>query len=309
MISVKNLVKYYGNFPALKGISFSVKKGEILGFLGPNAAGKTTTMRIITGFIPPTSGEVKVGELDVFENPMEVKKMVGYLPENPLIYPEMRVKDYLYFVAEIKGVPRKERKKRVEEAMEKTGVTEVAHRLLGHISRGYKQRVGLAQAIVHDPPVLVLDEPTLGLDPKQIKEIRELIKSWKGERTIILSSHILPEVEMTSDRVVIIDKGEIKAEDTPENLSKRITRSHRFHLKVKNFPPVSSEKIKKIEGIKNIEVSITNSLTILEVETELGKDLREDIFNAIVKNGGIILEFRPVGISLEDVFLRLTTRE
>ncbi len=309
MIEVRSLVKYYGNFPALKGVSFTVRKGEILGFLGPNAAGKTTTMRIITGYLPPTAGEVKINGLDIFDNSLEVKKLIGYLPENPLIYPEMRVIEYLYFIAEIKGIPRRERRRKVEEAMEKTKITDVAYRLLGQISRGYKQRVGLAQAIVHDPPLLVLDEPTLGLDPKQIREVRELIRSWKGERTIILSSHILPEVQMISDRVLIIDKGEIKAEGTPDKLSEKISQSLRYHLKIKNFPPVKSDKVKNIPGVKNIEVSITDSLTVMEVEVVRGKDLREDIFRKVVDEGGIILEFRPVEVTLEDIFLRLTTEE
>ncbi len=309
MIQVRGLTKYYGNFLALKGISFSVKKGEILGFLGPNAAGKTTTLRILSGFFPPNEGEVKISGLDIFEDAREVKRKIGYLPENPLLYPEMRVKDYLNFVAEIKGVPKKERKKKVDIAIETTGLTSVAHRLLAHVSRGYKQRTGLAASIVNDPDVLLLDEPTIGLDPKQIIEIRELIKSWKGKKTIILSSHILPEVEVTSDRVVIIDQGEIKAEDTPENLSRKISRGIKYFLRLKNFSPSQSEVVKKIKGVKKVEVSLADSLTILEIETETERDVREEIFQRIVEEKGIILEFRPVEISLEDIFLRLTTRE
>ncbi len=309
MIQVRGITKYYGNFLALKGISFSVKKGEILGFLGPNAAGKTTTLRVISGFFPPNEGEIKIGGLDIFENAREIKKRIGYLPENPPIYPEMRVKDYLSFVAEIKGVNRKERKKKVEMAIEATGLNSVAHRLLSHVSRGYRQRTGLAASLVNDPEVLLLDEPTSGLDPKQIIEIRELIKSWRGKRTIILSSHILPEVEVTSDRVVIIDQGEIKAEGTPENLSRKISQGLKYFLRLKNFSPSQSEMLKKIKGVKKVKVSLTDSLTILEIEAEENKDIREDIFHRIVEKNGIILEFRPIEITLEDIFLRLTTRE
>ncbi|NOZ63397.1 MAG: ABC transporter ATP-binding protein [Caldiserica bacterium] len=309
MIQVRGITKYYGNFLALKGISFSVKKGEILGFLGPNAAGKTTTLRVISGFFPPNEGEIKIGGLDIFENAREIKKRIGYLPENPPIYPEMRVKDYLNFVAEIKGVPRKERKQKVDMAIEATGLTSVSHRILSHVSRGYKQRTGLAASLVNDPEVLLLDEPTSGLDPKQIIEIRELIKSWRGKRTIILSSHILPEVEATSDRVVIIDQGEIKAEGTPETLSHKISQGLKYFLKLKNFSPSQSEIIKKIRGVKKVKVSLTDSLTILEIEAEADKDIREEIFHRIVEGKGIILEFRPIEITLEDIFLRLTTRE
>lgn len=309
MIQVRGITKYYGNFLALKGISFSVKKGEILGFLGPNAAGKTTTLRVISGFFPPNEGEIKIGGLDIFENAREIKKRIGYLPENPPIYPEMRVKDYLNFVAEIKGVARKERKKKVDMAIEATGLASVSHRILSHVSRGYKQRTGLAASLVNDPEVLLLDEPTSGLDPKQIIEIRELIKSWRGKRTIILSSHILPEVAVTSDRVVIIDQGEIKAEGTPENLSRKISQGMKYFLRLKNFAPSRSEIIKKIKGVKKVKVSLTDSLTILEIEAEADKDIREEIFHRIVEEKGVILEFRPIEITLEDIFLRLTTRE
>ena len=309
MINVQGLKKYYGSFPALKGINFSVKKGEILGFLGPNAAGKTTTLRILAGFFPPSEGKVEISGMDTFENPREIKKLVGYLPETPLLYPEMSVRDYLYFVAEIKGVSKKERKKKVDNAMEVTGITSISKRLLGHISRGYKQRVGMASAIVHEPQILLLDEPTVGLDPKQIIEMRELIKSWKGNGTIILSSHILPEVEVVCDRVLIIDKGEIKAEDTPKNLSHKVRESSKYYLKLKNFPPSKSETIKEIDGVKKINVSIYDNLTVLEIETHLNKDTREDIFHRIVKEDGVILEFRPVEVSLEDIFLRLTRKE
>ncbi len=309
MIRVKNLVKFYGDFPALKGISFTVKKGEILGFLGPNAAGKTTTMRIITGYLTPTEGEVKVCNYDIFQNPLEVKKRIGYLPENPPLYGEMTVKSFLSFVAEIKGVPKEVRKRRIEEVMEKTGISSVSHRLISHISRGYQQRTGLASALINDPEVLILDEPTLGLDPKQIREIRELIRNLKGERTVFLSSHILPEVEAVCDRVVIIDQGEIKAEDTPEGLSRRVTKSLRFHLKLKKASENLIKELENLAGIKGVSATKRGEIVELKIDTTPDKDMREDIYHTVVNGKAVILEFRPVEMSLEDIFLRLTTRE
>ncbi len=220
MIEVENLTKYYGDRPAIDNITFRVEKGEILGFLGPNGAGKTTTMRILAGFFPPTSGIARVAGYDVVNNSIDVRRRIGYMPETIPLYKDMRVKEYLEFVAEVKGVPRKRRKSKIEKAMKECGTTEVYHRLIGKLSKGFQQRVGLAQALLHDPEVLILDEPTIGLDPKQIIEIRQLIKSLAGERTIILSTHILPEVSMTCQRVIIINEGKIIAMDTPENLNK-----------------------------------------------------------------------------------------
>ena len=219
MIEVSGLTKYYGNFKAIEDVSFTVQRGEILGFLGPNGAGKTTTMRILTGYMPATAGVCRVGGLDVFEQPVAVKRQIGYLPENVPLYPEFTVFEYLQFVARIKGVPKADQPAVLERIIGRCGLESVRHRLIAQLSKGYRQRVGLAQALVHDPAVIVLDEPTIGLDPAQIREVRELIKGLGRDHTIILSSHILPEVSQVCDRVVIINKGRIVAEDTPENLT------------------------------------------------------------------------------------------
>lgn len=310
MIEVSHLSKHFGKIKAVDDISFKVERGEILGFLGPNGAGKTTTMRILTGYFPQTEGIVKVAGFDVFEQPLEVKRRIGYLPEVPLLYGEMPVCSYLNFVAEIKGVPRKERKKRIEDTMEKTGITEVQHRLTAHLSRGYKQRVALAASLVNDPQVLILDEPTIGLDPKQIAEIRSLIKSLSGERTIILSSHILPEVEQICQRVVIINEGKIVAEDKPTNLSRHLQKAGVLFLKLKGPVRKLIDVLGNIEGVRKIEVKTRGREEAgMEVEYEIKKDIREDLFHKVVENKGVILELRPIEMTLEDIFLQLTTKE
>ena len=232
MIEVQHLTKRYGPFTAVDDVSFKVEKGEILGFLGPNGAGKTTTMRVLTGYMPATDGKALVAGYDVFDQPIEAKRRTGYLPETPPLYPDMTVRDYLTFVARIKGVPRQERKARVETVMERTRVADMAKRHCGKLSKGYKQRVGLAQAMIHKPDVLILDEPTAGLDPKQIIETRQLIKELAGDHTIILSTHILPEVSQTCQRVVIINKGRVVAVDTPENLTSRLRGSETMYVPV-----------------------------------------------------------------------------
>ena len=311
MIDVKKLTKFYGPTRAVEDVSFTVEKGEILGLLGPNGAGKTTIMRILTGFFQPTSGSAKVAGFDVVEETMEVKKRIGYLQEVLPLYHEMVLSSYLGFVAELKGVPKADRKKQIEKAMELTKTTEVSKRIIGRLSRGYKQRVGLAQALLNEPDVLILDEPTIGLDPKQIIEIRELIKNMEGERTVILSSHILPEVSMTCNKVVIIDAGRIVAEDTQEGLLKKSEGGDRVSLRLKGR--VSAETLKvEIAKIKNAEaVSIKNEGggTTLEIVRSGSKDVREDIFKTAVKNGWVILEMKSAALNLEQVFLKLTTRE
>lgn len=311
MIEVKNLTRYYGPVKAIDGVSFEASKGEILGFLGPNAAGKTTTMRILTCYMPATSGTALVAGYDVFDQPMEVKKRIGYLPENPPLYGDMTVTSYLDFVAKIKNVDSKERKKRIDYVMERTAITDVKDSLISTLSKGYKQRVGLAQALIHDPEVLILDEPTVGLDPKQIIEVRELIKSLGGEHTIILSSHILPEVSMTCQRVVIINKGKVVAEDTPENLTAKVKGSERLLIEVEGPKNDVINSLKQINGVTKVEASNgqKDGRMMYTIESKLDVDIRKDVARTIVTNGWGLYEMRPQDVSLEEVFLHLTTEE
>lgn len=310
MIKVQNLCKSYGDFQALKGVSFTVKKGEILGFLGPNGAGKTTTMRILTCFFPATSGKATIAGYDVFEEPEEVKKRIGYLPENVPLYLDMTVTDYLTFVAGIKGVKSSNVKKRVNTVMEECVLTHMSHKLVGELSKGYRQRVGIAQALVNEPEVLILDEPTVGLDPKQIIEIRKLIKGLAGERTVILSTHILPEVSMTCQRVIIINDGTIIASDTPDNLTSKIQGANRLILKVEG---PSIEVIKNIEAIKGVIKVSKNAeegkVVELTVDSEKGLDIRRHIPPVIIQKGWGLLEQKPLQMSLEDIFVKLVTKE
>jgi ABC-2 type transport system ATP-binding protein len=311
VIEVDHLTKRFGAVKAVDNITFQVEKGEILGFLGPNGAGKTTTMRVLTGFMPATEGTARVCGFDVFEKPLEVKRRIGYLPENPPLYTEMSVDSYLDFVARIKGVDARERKKRIEEVKGRVSIGEYSTTLVKNLSKGYKQRLGLAQALIHDPEVLILDEPTIGLDPNQIIEVRELIKNLSGSHTIILSTHILPEVSMTCQRVVIIAQGRIVAVDTPENLTRQLQGTEKVRLEVKGPESVVKEKIKEIEGVMRIESKRLegDEACSFIVETELKKDIRSKIARKIVDNGYDLLELRTIGMSLEDVFLQLTTKE
>jgi len=311
LITVEHLTKSYGKGRAVNDISFTVERGEILGFLGPNGAGKTTTMRILTGYLPATSGSAKIGGYDVFEQSMEVRRRIGYLPETPPVYPEMSVHAYLEFVARIKGVPSPEISKRAEEAMRLTNLSDKRDELIKRLSRGYKQRVGLAQAIVHNPDVVILDEPTVGLDPKQIIEVRKLIKGLAGEHTIILSTHILPEVSMTCDRVVIINKGKIAAVDTPENLTTQLKGGERVHLEVKGEEENLRTALEAIEGVNRVEVQSLEASGHLSVtvESESNLDLRSMIAARVVSDGFELYELRAVSLSLEDIFLQLTTEE
>jgi ABC-2 type transport system ATP-binding protein len=311
MIEVSNLTKRYGPQTAVDGISFTVQKGEILGFLGPNGAGKTTTMRILTCFLPPTGGTARVAGFDVFEQPLEVKRRVGYLPETPPLYPDMEVRSFLDFVAKIKGVPARERRARVDDAMEKTRVGDVRRKLIGKLSKGYRQRVGLAQAILHNPDVLVLDEPTAGLDPKQIIETRELIKGLRGEHTIVLSTHILPEVSMTCGRVVIINKGRVVAEDTPDNLMHRLRGAAALRLEVRAEQGPVLAAIRDVPGVTAIHprTDAGAAVAAFEVETEAGRDIRAELARAVVQRGFDLLALGQVGMSLEEIFLHLTTSD
>jgi ABC-2 type transport system ATP-binding protein len=310
LIEVEHLVKSYGQARAVNDISFKVEKGEILGFLGPNGAGKTTTMRILTGYLPATGGTARIAGFDVFEQSMEVRKRIGYLPETPPLYPDMTVSAYLTFVAQIKGVASAEIPNRVAEAMRMTTVEERKDELIKRLSRGFKQRVGIAQAIVHNPDVIILDEPTVGLDPNQIKEVRSLIKNLAGQHTIILSTHILPEVEMTCDRVVIINKGRIVAVDTTQNLTSQLKGGERVRIQVKGSAESLRDLITPIKGVKKVDVqSNADNLVTAEIESESGEDLRAQIASRVVNKGLDLLEMRAISLSLEDIFMQLTTEE
>lgn len=311
MIELKNVTKKFSNKTAVSGVSFEVKKGEIIGFLGPNAAGKTTTMRMITGFFPPTEGEVIVAGIDMSKDPLAAKAKIGYMPENVPLYKEMDVYSYLKFIAGIKGVNKDEIESKVQKCMEETGITDVMRSVIAKLSKGYKQRVGLAQAIINDPEVLVLDEPTVGLDPKQIREIRNLIKNMKGQRTIILSTHILPEVAMTCDRVIVINEGKIIAQDEVKNLTDSNSNTTRIHMEVEAPNRDVLDEINKIKGIEEIreETKIEEGVYSYVVITDGKKDVRREIVAKIVKNNWGLLEFKRQQMSLEDVFLKLVTKE
>lgn len=310
MIQVQDLTRYYGSLPAIDGVSFEVQKGEILGFLGPNAAGKTTTMRILTCFMPATGGMAKVAGFDVRRQSMEVRRRIGYLPENPPVYPEMTVVSYLDFVAKIKGLDSRDRKKRVAEVMDRAAVSDVKDSVIRKLSKGYKQRVGLAQALVHNPEVLILDEPTIGLDPKQIIEVRELIKGLADQHTVILSTHILPEVSMTCQRVVIINKGKVVAEDTPKNLTAKVRGANRLVVEASGPKEAVQKKLSSITGVKKVSADgIAGDHYRYNIDCEVAHDVRPELAQAIVESGWGLLELRSRDANLEDVFLQLTTTE
>jgi ABC-2 type transport system ATP-binding protein len=311
MIEVQHLTKRYGPFTAVDDVSFRVEKGEILGFLGPNGAGKTTTMRVLTGYMPPTEGVAVVAGYDVFQKPLEAKRRTGYLPETPPLYPEMTVREYLTFVSRIKlrGVSKAERAERVNAAMRKTRVDDMANRHCVKLSKGYKQRVGLAQALLHDPEVLILDEPTAGLDPKQIIETRDLIRSLAGDHTIILSTHILPEVAQTCQRVVIINRGRVVAEDTPQNLTHQLQGAATLYVQVDGSRG-DTTALQAIPGVRTVTITEPgDTLVGYEIEAEPSRDVRRDVARTVVDRGWGLLEMRPTRMSLEEIFLQLTTEE
>ena len=316
MIEVEHLTKNYGPVSAIDDVSFSVEKGEILGFLGPNGAGKTTTMRILTSFIPATSGSARVAGYDVFTESLEVRRRIGYLPERVPIYGDMTADGYLNFVAKLKGVPARSRRAKIEEVKESCGIAEISDRFIGKLSRGYRQRVGIAQALLNDPEVLILDEPTVGLDPKQIIEIRNLIKGLAGKKTIILSTHILPEVSMICDSVAIINQGRIAAKDSISHL--REEPQMRIHLTLEDAPKDSIEMIasalSSIAGVANAapsakEAGDSEKEVRFAVVSEPGCDPRAEVSAAVVQKGWKLVELRPERYSLEDVFIEATTRE
>jgi ABC-2 type transport system ATP-binding protein len=312
MISVKELTKKYARNLAVDHISFEVNKGEIVGFLGPNGAGKTTTMRMLTGFLLPTSGTATVAGFDVLEQPLEVKRRIGYLPESPPLYHEMVANEYLAFVGKLKGLSGAELNKRIDYVSERCAINDVRTKQLGKLSRGYRQRVGLAQAIIHNPEVLILDEPTAGLDPKQINETRDLIKSLAGDHTIILSTHILPEVEQTCEKVVIINKGKIAATDSVRNLRDRARGAESVILEVGNGdidPAIIQQTLEQITGVNRVTLKDSqDGRRIFEIES--GKELvRGDLARAVVQSGWDLNELRTTAMSLEEVFLQLTGEE
>jgi ABC-2 type transport system ATP-binding protein len=306
MIEVSGLTKLYGPRTAIQDLTFTINAGEIVGFLGPNGAGKSTTMKILTGFMPASFGSAKVAGFDVFDDPIGVKRNVGYLPETPPVYLDMVVEDYLQYAAELHDVPKAKLKGSIDSALEKTGLTHVRKRISGNLSKGYRQRVGLAQALVHDPKVLILDEPTVGLDPVQIIEIRELIKGLAGQHTVILSSHILPEVTATCQRIIVINKGVIVAQDTIERLTTRMRQGLLFQLQVKNASANGISAIKGISGVK--EVTREGDKILIEISPNQN-ELRDRIVETAVKENMGVLEFASEKLSLEEVFLSLTTQE
>lgn len=305
MIEVRGLTKSYGDRLAIKNLNFSVSKGEVVGFLGPNGAGKSTTMKIITGYMAPSEGSVKVAGYDVFENPVEVKRHIGYLPETPPVYGDMEVDDYLAFVARLKGVKRPSVKPFVERALEKTGLTEVRKRMIQNLSKGFKQRVGLAQALVNDPEILILDEPTVGLDPKQVHEVRNLIRELRGHHTIVLSTHILPEVQASCQRIIIINRGEIIAEDSLEGLSRRMGGRKRITIRLRRSHDALTESLQSVPGV--LKVGREGSDVFAETDGE--EETTEQIASHIVNKGAGLLEFRTEGMNLEDIFIQLTSNQ
>jgi len=307
MIEVCNITKRYGHLTAIDRVTFRVEKGEVLAFLGPNGAGKTTTMRILTSFIPATEGTAHVAGFDCAEQPDEVKKRIGYLPETPPVYQELTVAEYLGFVGKLRGLSGTGLTQALERVTERLSLGTVRQRLIANLSRGYRQRVGLAQALIHDPPVLILDEPTVGLDPKQIIEIRELIKSLAGSHSVILSTHILPEATAVCQRVVIINGGRIVAEDTPDQLSARLRKSEKISVTLKAPPVNLAERFREVPGIEHV-LTTADPHTVL-IECALGRDIREDVARVAVGQNWGLLEMKPVSMTLEDVFLKLTQRE
>lgn len=313
MIEVQNLTKFYGHVPGIQDVSFGVEPGEIVGFLGPNGAGKSTTMRILTCYMPATSGTAKVAGFDVFQSPLEVRKRIGYLPESVPLYTELTVRDYLHFVGELKGMSRKERRRQIDRVLPIVGIREVADRIIGNLSKGYRQRVGLAQALLNDPEVLILDEPTIGLDPRQIIEIRELIRDLAGSRTIILCTHILPEVSMTCSRVIIINKGRIITQDTPDSLTRQLQQKSTVEIEVAGPPAEVKQKLESVPGVVSVEPRADgrppSEPALFHVESRPDVDIRRELAAAVCGRGWGLLTLRPVSMTLEDIFVHLVTQE
>jgi ABC-2 type transport system ATP-binding protein len=315
MIKVEGLTKRYARTVAVDDISFEVEKGQIVGFLGPNGAGKTTTMRVLTCFLPPTSGTANIAGYDVLENPQEVKKRIGYLPETPPVYPEMEVSEYLDFVGQIKGISSADIKRKRDEVIGRCSLGDVSKKLIGKLSKGYRQRVGIAQAIIHNPDVLILDEPTSGLDPKQIIEIRELLRQLAGDHTIILSTHILSEVEHSCERVIIISQGKLVAQDSVANLTNRLRGAEAVWLEVgaadgRPNPSEVQGRLEQVAGVSRVMMKDSkDGRLVFEVESLQGRQIRAELARGVVNAGWNLNELRAVGLSLEDIFLQLTAAE
>jgi ABC-2 type transport system ATP-binding protein len=307
MIEAQNLTRRYGDFTAVQGISFSLAEGEIVGMLGPNGAGKTTTIRMITGFLPPTSGRVTVAGKDLVDAPHAARRQLGYLPENVALYNEMRVEEYLAYRARLEGLGRAEARDGIGQALERCLLSDVSRQIIGTLSKGYRQRVGLATAILHRPSVLVLDEPTVGLDPKQIIAIRELIRELGRERTLLLSTHILPEVELLCNRVMIIDRGRIVAEGTPESLRETQVGNPAVRILLKDAPAGAGEALAALPGVTAVRAGSGDGTWVIEHERAV--DLREGVFREAVQRGWVLLEMTRERASLEDIFVRLTTHD
>ncbi len=305
LVEAENLTRYYGSFLAVDGISFSIGRGEVVGLLGPNGAGKTTTIRMLTGFLPASDGTARIAGCDVRENAIEVRRHIGYMPENNPLYPEMRTREYLAFRANLKGVPRRRRRSRIEECIRLCSIEEVAGQIIGTLSKGYRQRVGLADAMLAEPDVLILDEPTIGLDPNQIREVRRLIGNLSERHTVLISTHILAEAEAVCRRVLIIDDGRIVADDTPAALSERLLHGA-VTVELKGDPQQIRAELCRLDGVRSVHLADSTGWHTASVTPETGADVREAIFRAAARNGWRLRELTRSRASLEDVFHRIT---
>jgi len=312
LIELKNITKYYGDFPAVTNISFKIEKGEIVGLLGPNGAGKSTTMKMITGFMPPTSGELSVGGNDIVSQSIEARRRIGYLPETVPLYTDMTVYSYIEYMGLLRGLNKKNIKSKVDNVIEICKLEDYRNSLISKLSKGFRQRVGISQAIIHEPEVLVLDEPTIGIDPNQVVETRQLIKNLSGEHTLILSSHILPEVSSICERVLIIHEGEIAASDTIENLSSLMSGKNKVEADIIGSPQAIVTELEKINGVKSVQFSInksSNEFSTFSIESEINSDIRSEISKIIINNDWGLIRLQSMGMSLEDIFLQITTSE
>ena len=312
MIELKNITKYYGDFPAVTDISFKIEKGEIVGLLGPNGAGKSTTMKMITGFMPPTSGELTVGGNDIVSQSIEARRKIGYLPETVPLYTDMTVYSYIEYMGMLRGLSKKNIKSKVDNVIEICKLGDYRNSLISKLSKGFRQRVGISQAIIHEPEVLVLDEPTIGIDPNQVVETRQLIKNLSGEHTLILSSHILPEVSSICERVLIIHEGEIAASDTIENLSSLMSGKNKIEADIIGSPQAIVTELEKINDVKSVQFSINKSsseFSTFSIESEINSDIRSEIAKIIINNEWGLIRLQSMGMSLEDIFLQITTAE
>ena len=309
MIQATGLTHFYGPQPAIDEVTFNVKRGEILGFLGPNGAGKTTTMRILTGYMPPTHGQVTIGGHDVVKDSLEVRKLVGYLPETVPLYTEMPVTNYLRYMGSLRGMNNRDLKRRIPDVIELCRLNDYSKTIIGKLSKGYRQRVGIAQAILHEPELLVMDEPTIGIDPIQVVETRRLIQDLGKQQTVVLSSHILPEVSMVCERVLIIHQGHIVAEDTPETLAQTLQGVDQLQVEINGPPREVTTALRNIEGVIDVNHRNQPDKEVYLVKSEDGLDLRDEISRVIVSNGWGLLSMQLMSMSLEDIFLRLTTDE